>query len=55
MLWKINYRLYDAERGKVYLVPMKFTAILVKEKENWKFQHIHFSDIVDEMPKERII
>lgn len=34
--------------------PMKFVGVLVKREGKWKFKHMHFSDVVDNRPKERI-
>jgi hypothetical protein len=55
MLWKTTKRMYDAELGEEYIVPMKFTGVLIKVNDEWKFQHMHFSDNIDDMPEERII
>jgi len=36
------------------LYAMKFLGVLVKKDGKWKFNHMHFSDIVEDMNKERI-
>lgn len=54
MLWKTNKRLYDTEFGEIYIVPMKFTAVLIKKNNKWHFLHMHFSDNIDGMPEERL-
>jgi hypothetical protein len=34
---------------------MKFSGVLIKTDNTWRFQHMHFTDNIDEMPEERII
>jgi hypothetical protein len=53
MLWKTSKRVYEAQRGYVYIVPMKFSGVLIKKDGRWRFQHMHFSDNIDGMPEER--
>jgi hypothetical protein len=55
MLWKTTKRLYDAEHGGRYIAPMKFAGVLVKKDNKWRFQHMHFSDNIDEMPEPRTV
>lgn len=53
MLWKTTKRLYDAEFGSIFNVPMKFTGVLIKKDNKWRILHMHFSDYIDGMPEER--
>ncbi|MDF2673438.1 MAG: hypothetical protein K0R09_1703 [Clostridiales bacterium] len=55
MLWKTTNRVHYAESNGIFIVPMKFSGVLIKTDNEWKFQHMHFSDNIDEMPEERII
>jgi hypothetical protein len=55
MLWKTTNRLYDAEFGSIYNVPMKFTGVLIKKDNKWRILHMHFSDYIDGMPEERLL
>lgn len=55
MLWRTTKRLYEAERGDVYIIPMRFAGVMLKKDGKWRFQHLHFSDNVDGMPEERVL
>lgn len=55
MLWKTTNRVYNAEHGGKYICPMKFIGVLIKSDDNWRFQHMHFSDNIDGMPEERTL
>jgi hypothetical protein len=55
MLWRTTRRLYEAELGEVYIAPMRFVGVMVKNDGKWRFQHLHFSDNVDGMPEERVL
>jgi hypothetical protein len=55
MLWRTTRRLYEAELGEVYIAPMRFVGVMIKNDGKWRFQHLHFSDNVDGMPEERVL
>jgi hypothetical protein len=54
MLWRTTRRLYEGELGDVYIAPMRFVGVMIKDNGKWRFQHLHFSDNVDGMPEERV-
>jgi len=35
--------LYELRRSEKFIWPLRFTAVVVREKEGWKFAQIHFS------------
>jgi hypothetical protein len=55
MLWKTTNRVHYSEYPGNFIVPMKFSGVLIKTDNTWRFQHMHFTDNIDEMPEERII
>ncbi|GAA0127368.1 hypothetical protein UT300019_32720 [Clostridium sp. CTA-19] len=56
MLFSINMSLNCLESyNENSICPMRFFGVLVKKKGKWKFNHMHFSDIVEGLPSERII
>lgn len=54
-LWRSSRRLYEAEKGDIFIIPMKVSGILIKINEEWKIEHMHFSENIDDMPEERIL
>ena len=43
MLMWATTALYEAGRGEVYIWPVRFTAVLVRETGAWRFHQAHFS------------
>lgn len=41
-------------KGESYVWPLRFTAVLVKQKELWKFHQIHFSYPTIHLPQVRL-
>ena len=46
-------RLHEAGRGDVYIWPVRFTAVLVREAGDWRFHQAHFSFPTLRFPDER--
>jgi hypothetical protein len=55
ILWRSTRRTYEAEKGDIFIIPMKVFGVLNKVDEKWKIQHLHFSENIDDMPEERIL
>lgn len=50
MLLSINNSLAVLETPDESTVSMKFIGVLVKRDDKWKFNHMHFSDSIDNIP-----
>lgn len=49
----ISNTLMETNKGDDYFWPVRITGYLIKEKENWKFKHIHFSYPIEFYPQVR--
>jgi hypothetical protein len=45
--------LFEASRGRVYIWPIRFTAVLVREEGQWTFKQAHFSFPTARLPDVR--
>ncbi|RPJ52053.1 MAG: hypothetical protein EHM21_01185 [Chloroflexi bacterium] len=46
--------LFEAERGKEYIWPLRFTAVLIRQDDRWLFHQIQFSFATTHFPDVRI-
>jgi ketosteroid isomerase-like protein len=53
MLMWATMALHEAGRGEVYIWPIRFTAVLVREAGEWRFHQAHFSFPTLRFPHER--
>ena len=53
MLMWATMALHEAGRGEVYIWPIRFTAVLVREAGEWRFHQAHFSFPTLRFPDER--
>jgi hypothetical protein len=53
MLMWATAALHEASRGEVYIWPIRFTAVLVREAGAWRFHQAHFSFPTLRFPDER--
>ncbi len=53
MLMWATAALHEAGRGEVYIWPIRFTAVLVREAGRWRFHQAHFSFPTTRFPDER--
>lgn len=54
-LKSISICMHEVNLGEEVIRPFRFTAILIKEDENWKFHNIHFSHPTTLPPDVRIV
>jgi uncharacterized damage-inducible protein DinB len=47
--------LYELRRGEQFVWPLRFTAVLVRQVDGWRFQQMQFSFPTTRFPDERII
>ena len=47
--------LYELRRGEEFVWPLRFTAVLVRQADSWRFQQMQFSFPTTRFPDERII
>jgi hypothetical protein len=47
--------LYELRRGEQFVWPLRFTAVLVRQADDWRFQQMHFSFSTTRFPDERIV
>jgi len=47
--------LKESERGEIYIAPMRFSEVLVKDEGKWLIHHAQYSDYIDKMPGARIL
>ena len=52
-LWDTIKYLYESERGEIFIVPMKFSGVMVKKDGKWLIQHLQYTDCIDGMPEVR--
>lgn len=45
--------LFEAERGKKYIWPLRFTAVMVKQGDDWLFHQVQFSFATTRFPDVR--
>ncbi len=53
MLMWATMALHEAGRGEVYIWPIRFTAVLVRDGDEWRFHQAHFSFPTLRFPHER--
>jgi SnoaL-like domain len=46
--------LYELRRGEEFVWPLRFTAVLVRQADGWRFQQMQFSFPTTRFPDERI-
>jgi hypothetical protein len=46
--------LYELRRGEQFVWPLRFTAVLVRQSDDWRFQQMQFSFPTTRFPDERI-
>ena len=49
----ISNTLMETNKGDDYFWPVRITGYLIRENENWKFKHIHFSYPIEFYPQVR--
>jgi SnoaL-like domain len=47
--------LYEFQRGEQFVWPLRFTAVLVRQADGWRFQQMQFSFPTTRFPDERIV
>ena len=47
--------LLENERGELYITPMRFSGVLVKQEGKWLISHLQYSDYIGGMPQVRKI
>ena len=47
--------LYELRRGEQFVWPLRFTAVLVRQADEWRFQQMQFSFPTTRFPDERIV
>jgi len=47
--------LYELRRGEQFVWPLRFTAVLVRQAGDWRFQQMQFSFSTTRFPDERIV
>ncbi|HSD83720.1 MAG TPA: hypothetical protein VLG46_07670 [Anaerolineae bacterium] len=47
--------MYELRRGEQFVWPLRFTAVLVRQAGEWRFQQVQFSFPTTRLPDERII
>jgi hypothetical protein len=47
--------LYELRRGEQFVWPFRFTAVLVRQADGWRFQQMQFSFPTTRFPDERIV
>jgi uncharacterized damage-inducible protein DinB len=47
--------LYELRRGEQFVWPLRFTAVLVRQVDGWRFQQMQFSFPTTRFPDERIV
>ena len=47
--------LYELRRGEQFVWPLRFTAVLVRQADGWRFQQMQFSFPTTRFPDERIV
>jgi hypothetical protein len=47
--------LYEMRRGEQFVWPLRFTAVLVRQADGWRFQQMQFSFPTTRFPDERIV
>jgi hypothetical protein len=47
--------LYELRRGEQFVWPLRFTAVLVRQADAWRFQQMQFSFPTTRLPDERIV
>jgi hypothetical protein len=47
--------LCESEKGEIYITPMRFSGVLVKQEEKWLITHLQYSDYGNGMPSVRIV
>jgi uncharacterized damage-inducible protein DinB len=47
--------LYELRRGEEFVWPLRFTAVLVRQADGWRFQQMQFSFPTTRFPDERIV
>ncbi len=52
LMWA-TMSLHEAGRGEIYIWPIRFTAVLVREQGSWRFHQAHFSFPTLRFPHER--
>ncbi len=45
--------MYEIEKGETFIVPMRFSGVLVKKDGKWLVQHLQYSDYNEGMPEVR--
>lgn len=45
--------MYEMEKGETFIVPMRFSGVLVKKDGEWLVQHLQYSDYNEGMPEVR--
>lgn len=45
--------MYEMEKGETFIVPMRFSGVLVKKDGRWLVQHLQYSDYNEGMPEVR--
>lgn len=45
--------MYEMEKGETFIVPMRFSGVLVRKDGKWLVQHLQYSDYNDGMPEVR--
>jgi len=47
--------LYELRRGEQFVWPLRFTAVLLRQADGWRFQQMQFSFPTTRFPDERIV
>lgn len=47
--------LYELRRGEEFVWPLRFTAVLVRQADGWRFQQMQFSFPTTRFPDERVV
>jgi hypothetical protein len=47
--------LLQNEKGELYITPMRFSGVLVKQEDKWLISHLQYSDYIGGMPQVRKI
>jgi hypothetical protein len=47
--------LYELRRGEQFVWPLRFTAVLVRQADGWRFQQMQFSFPTTRFPDERLV
>lgn len=45
--------MYEMEKGEAFIVPMRFSGVLVRKDSKWLVQHLQYSDYNEGMPEVR--